>query len=70
MTQTLRYILRVDNPAKKCVELRKAGYFAKLFPDPERPDRIVVLTDKFIDGCEELGGNIIDEYYRDRLRKE
>lgn len=69
MTQTLRYILRVDNPAKKCEELRKAGYFAKLFPDPEKSERIVVLTDNFVDGCEELGGNIIDEYYRDRLRE-
>jgi len=61
--------LRVDNPAKKCEELRKAGYLSKLFPDPEKPERIVVLTNKFVDGCEELGGNIIDEYYRDRLRE-
>ncbi len=65
MTQNLKYVLRTEKPIEKIAELRKKGIYAKLFPDPKNPSKIVIALNKIIENenIEKLGGNIIDEYY-------
>jgi len=69
MTQNLKYILRTEKPIEKIAELRKKGIYAKLFPDPKNPSKMVIALDEVteneskIGNIEKLGGNIIDEYY-------
>ncbi|MGC8820832.1 MAG: hypothetical protein ACP5KD_07380 [Fervidobacterium sp.] len=77
MTQRLCYILRTEKPVESAKKLREMGICAKVFPDPKAPSKLIVAIETINDQVQKtfgefkaLGGNIVDEYYSDRLRQE
>ncbi len=72
MTHLLKYIVETSEPYKLLEYLRNNGVFAKVFPDPESPEQIVVVSERIINlenfnvtKIRELSRGIIDEYYSD-----
>ncbi len=72
MTHLLKYIVETPEPYKVLEYFRTNGVFAKVFPDPESPEKIVVVAEKLINldnfnvtKIKELSRSIIDEYYSD-----
>ncbi len=72
MTHLLKYIVETFEPYKVLEYLRNNGVLAKVFPDPEKPEKIVVVSERIINlenfkvtKIRELSRGIIDEYYSD-----